>query len=60
MRRGEGLRFNEHLNNHFCICGNTTYNYVKITLSSGIIDNILHPDINDTLVVGEGYTLSTN
>ncbi len=60
VRSGEGFRFMHSLNTHFGIGVNTTINYVKITWPSGIIDNILNPDINDTLVVDEGSTLSTN
>lgn len=60
VRSGEGFRFMHSLNTHFGIGTNTTIDYVKVTWPSGVVDNLLNPNINDTLIINEGSTLSTN
>lgn len=58
VRSGEGFRFMHSLNTHFGIGEETILDYVKVTWPSGIVDQILNPDINDTLIINEGSTLS--
>ena len=60
VRSGEGFRFMHSLNTHFGIGTNTSINYVKVTWPSGIVDNIINPNINELLVINEGATLSLN
>lgn len=60
VRSGEGFRFMHSLNTHFGIGTNSTINYVKVIWPSGVVDNILNPNINETLIINEGSTLSTN
>ncbi|MGJ8591554.1 MAG: FG-GAP-like repeat-containing protein [Aquaticitalea sp.] len=60
VRSGEGFRFMHSLNTHFGIGTNTTIDYIKVSWPSGVVDIVLDPTINDTIVINEGSTLSTN
>src|SRR5690606_21411841 len=60
VRSGEGFRFMGSLNTHFGIGTNTTINSVKVKWPSGVVDEILNPNINEMLIINEGSsTLST-
>ncbi|MEZ4793658.1 MAG: FG-GAP-like repeat-containing protein [Gelidibacter sp.] len=59
VRSGEGFRYMHSLNTHFGIGANTSVNYVKVIWPSGVVDNILNPNINELLIINEGSTLST-
>ncbi len=60
VRSGEGFRFMHSLNTHFGIGANTSIISVKVTWPSGVVDNILNPNINELLIINEGTsTLST-
>ncbi|WP_157811578.1 FG-GAP-like repeat-containing protein [Lacinutrix sp. Bg11-31] len=54
VRSGDGFRYMNTLNTHFGIGTETTITAVTITWSSGIVDQILYPIINETLSVTEG------
>lgn len=54
VRSGEGFRHMHSLNVHFGIGTNTTIDSVLIHWPSGTIDNVLVPDINQSVLVIEG------
>ncbi|SDR72480.1 Por secretion system C-terminal sorting domain-containing protein [Formosa sp. Hel1_31_208] len=58
VKSGDGFRYMNSLNTHIGIGTETTINSVVIYWPSGTIDTISNPDINDTLEVVEGATLS--
>lgn len=58
VRSGEGFRYMHSLNTHFGIGEETAINYVKVNWPSGIVDIIPTPNLNETLVIEEGATLS--
>lgn len=60
VRSGEGFRFMGSLNTHFGIGTNSTINSIKVKWPSGVVDEILNPNINEMLIINEGSsTLST-
>ncbi len=58
VRSGEGFEFMSSLNTHFGIGTQTTINNIIIYWPSGIIDNVINPNINTTHTIVEGQTLS--
>lgn len=58
VRSGEGFRFMSSLNTHFGIGSDDEIESVTIFWTSGIIDEIIDPNINETLTVVEGTFLS--
>jgi hypothetical protein len=60
VRSGDGFKYTNSLNTHFGIGTETQINYVRIYWPSGVVDNIINPNINETLIVIEDtFTLST-
>ena len=58
VRSGEGFAFMSTLNTHFGIGEDTAIDNIVIYWPSGIVDNIVNPDINQHLIVTEGQTLA--
>ncbi len=58
VRSGEGFRFMSTLNTHFGIGTDTAITSVVIYWPSGIIDVLENPEINESLLVTEGESLS--
>lgn len=58
VRSAEGFAYMSSLNAHFGLGADSTINTVTIYWPSGIIDIVVNPDINETLMVTEGETLS--
>lgn len=58
VRSGEGFRFMSSLNSHFGLGTDTAIDNIIVYWPSGIIDNIVNPDINIHLEIVEGDTLS--
>jgi len=58
VRSGEGFRYMSTLNTHFGIGTDTAIDQIVVYWPSGIIDIIDNPNINETLTVTEGQTLS--
>ena len=58
VRSGEGFRYMSSLNTHFGIGSDTSVTTLTIYWPSGIVDVILNPNINETICVTEGETLS--
>jgi hypothetical protein len=58
VRSGEGFRYMSSLNTHFGIGTDTSINSVTVYWPSGTVDVIVDPDINSSIVVVEGETLS--
>ncbi|WP_412987308.1 FG-GAP-like repeat-containing protein [Pontimicrobium sp. IMCC45349] len=58
VRSGEGFRYMSSLNTHFGLGADTTITSVIIDWPSGTTDVVLNPNINETLTVIEGETLS--
>ncbi|MCO4822361.1 MAG: VCBS repeat-containing protein [Flavobacteriaceae bacterium] len=58
VRSGEGFSHMNSLTTHFGLGTNTAISALTIYWPSGTIDIIFNPDINDTLTVVEGETLS--
>jgi len=58
VRSGEGFRYMSSLNTHFGLGADTTITSVTIDWPSGTTDVVLNPNINETLTVIEGETLS--
>jgi len=59
VRSAQGFRYMSTLNSHFGLGADSTINTVTIYWPSGTVDVIINPAINNTLVVTEGETLST-
>jgi len=59
VRSGEGFKYMSSLNTHFGIGQATAISQVIIRWPSGIVDTINNPAVNQTLMVVEGSTLST-
>ncbi len=59
VRSGEGFKYMSTLNTHFGIGQATAITQVIIRWPSGIVDTINNPTVNQTLLVVEGSTLST-
>lgn len=60
VRSGDGFAFMSSLNVHFGIGEATEINQVVVKWPSGVIDYFNNPDINQTIHVVEGASLSTN
>lgn len=58
VRSGEGFRYMNTLNTHFGIGTDTVIDNIIIYWPSGIIDNIVNPNINELNVIIEGQSLS--
>ena len=58
VRSGEGFRFMSSLNTHFGLGTDTEIDNIIIYWPSGIVDNLVNPDINSHLEIVEGVTLS--
>lgn len=58
VRSGEGFEYMSTLNSHFGIGSQTSIDSVVIYWPSGIIDTVMNPNINASLEVVEGETLS--
>ncbi|WP_228852880.1 FG-GAP-like repeat-containing protein [Aegicerativicinus sediminis] len=56
---GVGFTYMSSLTAHFGIKSDTSIEYVKVYWPSGVVDTINSPNINQTLVITEGQTLST-
>lgn len=54
VRSGEGFRHMHSLNVHFGVGTNTTIDSVLVHWPSGTIDNVLTPDVNQSVLVIEG------
>jgi hypothetical protein len=57
---GTGFKYMSSLNSHFGIGSDTSINYLRIYWPSGTVDNITNPNINETITVREGQTLSAD
>lgn len=57
VRSGEGFRFMHTLNTHYGIGQDPKINYVRVYWPSGVVDNIVNPTINTTLIINENTTL---
>ena len=57
IRSGEGFKYMSSLNAHFGLGTANSITQVVIKWPSGIVDTILNPGINQTLMVFEGATL---
>ena len=60
VRSGEGFRFMSTLNTHFGLGTDTSIDNIVIYWPSGVIDNIVNPNINESVVVFEGQSLSVD
>ncbi|MDX1773194.1 putative secreted protein (Por secretion system target) [Oceanihabitans sediminis] len=60
VRSGDGFRHMSSLTTHFGLGSDTSISQVKVIWPSGIIDVIYNPEINSTLNIVEGSTLSVN
>ncbi|MCK7589431.1 FG-GAP-like repeat-containing protein [Subsaxibacter sp. CAU 1640] len=60
VRSGEGFEFMSSLNTHFGIGTQTAINNIIIYWPSGIVDNVIDPDINTTHTIVEGATLNVS
>lgn len=60
IRSGEGFKYMSSLNAHFGLGTANSISQIVITWPSGIVDTILNPSINQTLLVNEGSTLSNS
>ncbi|HQX03889.1 MAG TPA: FG-GAP-like repeat-containing protein [Flavobacterium sp.] len=60
VRSGEGFKYMSSLNVHFGIGQATAIDQVIIRWPSGLVDTIVNPSPNQTLLVVEGATLSVN
>ena len=58
VRSAQGFAYMSSLNTHFGLGTDTTINTVTIYWPSGTVDVIVNPNINETLMVTEGETLS--
>jgi len=58
VRSGEGFRNMSSLNTHFGIGTDTAIDQIMVYWPSGVIDVIDNPNINETLTINEGQTLS--
>lgn len=58
VRSAQGFSYMSTLNTHFGLGTDATINTVTIYWPSGTIDIIVNPNINETLMVTEGETLS--
>jgi hypothetical protein len=58
VRSAQGFAYMSTLNTHFGLGNDATINTVTIYWPSGTIDIIVNPNINETLMVTEGETLS--
>ena len=58
VRSGEGFKYMSSLNVHFGIGLNTAIEKVIVKWPSGIVDTVLNPAINQTLVIEESSTLA--
>jgi len=58
LRSAEGFSYMGSLNAHFGLGADTTVNTVTIYWPSGTVDVVVNPNINETLIVTEGETLS--
>jgi hypothetical protein len=58
VRSGEGFRYMSTLNTHFGLGTDETITKVTVCWPSGITDEILNPNINETLVITEGESVS--
>lgn len=59
VRSGDGFRHMSSLTTHFGIGTETTIDKIVIYWPSGIVDQVLNPNINETHDIVEGVTLST-
>jgi hypothetical protein len=60
IRSGEGFKYMSSLNAHFGLGQANAITQVVITWPSGIVDTIVNPGINQTLLVNEGSTLGNS
>lgn len=60
VRSGEGFRYMSSLTTHFGLALDTTINSITIYWPSGVVDVIGNPNMNQTLSITEGQTLSVN
>ncbi|PNQ75446.1 RNA-binding protein [Hanstruepera neustonica] len=60
VRSGEGFRFMSSLNTHFGLGTETVIDNIVIYWPSGIIDNIENPDINESIIIIEGQSLTVD
>jgi hypothetical protein len=60
VRSGDGFKYMSSLNVHFGIGQATAIDQVIIRWPSGLVDTIVNPSPNQTLLVVEGATLSVN
>jgi hypothetical protein len=58
VRSGDGFEFMNSLNTHVGIGTDTAIDNIIIYWPSGIVDNIVNPNINEHLVIIEGQSLS--
>ena len=58
VRSAQGFGFMSTLNTHFGLGSDTTIDTVTIYWPSGTIDVVVNPNVNETLIVTEGETLS--
>lgn len=60
IRSGEGFRHMSSMNAHFGLGDETVVSKIEICWPSGIMDEILNPDINTTITVNEGSAVSVS
>ena len=60
VRSGDGFRYMNSLNTHFGIGTQTSVNSIVVYWPSGVVDTVLNPSVNETIVIEEGFTLSIN
>lgn len=58
VRSGEGFRYMSSLTSHFGIGADNQINTLKVYWPSGTIDILTNPNINETITITEGETLS--
>lgn len=58
VRSAQGFAYMSTLNTHFGLGSDTTIDTVTIYWPSGTIDVVVNPNVNETLIVTEGETLS--
>ena len=60
VRSGEGFRYMNSLNTHVGLGTDAEIDMIIVYWPSGIVDNLPLPDINSTITIIEGETLSIN
>ncbi len=58
IRSGEGFRYMSSMTAHFGLGEETVINKIEVCWPSGIMDEILNPDINTTITINEGTSVA--